>query len=146
MKRATLLAFIFFFIISTNVRALDWAYAFVVWEGKVYEVKQEEWIADSEIGQVIGKVNTKPNDMTGNYYGNASNHYAKGTKYYEIKGISTSTAIAVKEGNQWVKAAYVNEAPFHIMNIFTNIFFIFGLIVVALIVGVAIRNKRRGMN
>lgn len=134
MRRVTFLSLLFFFTISTNVHALSWAYAFVAWEGKMYEVKQDEWIADSEIGQAIGKVNTKPNDMTGNYYGSASNYYPKGTKYYEIKGISTSNAIAIKEGNQWVKAVYVHEAPFHIMNIFTNIFFISGLIVVALIV------------
>lgn len=145
MKRTTLLTLIFVFIIASSVQALSWAYPFVVWKGKVYEVKQEEVIAESEIGQMIGKVKTKPDDMTGSYYGNASNYYARGTKYYEIEGISTSTEIAVKGDNDWVQAVYVHKAPFHILNIFSNKVFMFGIIATVLIaMGVIFRRKKSG--
>ncbi|KQL50424.1 hypothetical protein AN964_22445 [Heyndrickxia shackletonii] len=143
MKRITLLSLLLIFMISSSVQALSWAYPFVVWNGKVYEVKQEEIIKDSEIGKVIGEVKTKPNDMTGNYYGDASNYYPKGTKYYEIKGTSTSTTIAVKEDNHWVKAVYVHKAPFHIMNVISNFYFISAIVIIALIiVGVILRNNK----
>lgn len=133
MKKITLLSLSLLFMISSSVQALSWAIIFVVWEGKVYEVKQEEIIENSVIGNVIGEVKTTPDDMTGDYYGDASNFYSIGTKYYEIKGISTSDAIAIKEGNQWVKAVYVHKAPFHIMNILTNPFFIISIGIITLI-------------
>ncbi|WP_059173118.1 hypothetical protein [Bacillus sp. FJAT-27445] len=142
MKRITFLSLLLIFMVSSSVQALSWAYSFVVWKGKVYEVKQEEIIEASEIGKIIGEVKTKPNDMTGDYYGDASNSYPKGTKYYEIKGTSTSTAIAVKEDNQWVKAVYVNRAPFHIMNVFSNFYVISAIVIIVLfIVGVIFRNN-----
>ncbi|MGG3887522.1 hypothetical protein [Metabacillus fastidiosus] len=134
MKRIIFLSLILIFIISSSVQALSWAYPFVVWKGNVYEVKQEEITEESKIGKIIGEVKTKPDDMTGNYYGDTSNYYPKGTKYYEIKGTSTSTAIAIKEDNQWVKAVYVHKAPFHIMNILSNTFFISSVVIIALIV------------
>ncbi|QFF99249.1 hypothetical protein PB01_10625 [Psychrobacillus glaciei] len=143
MKRITLFSIFFIFIISSTAQALTRAYPFVVWEGKVYEVKQEEIIVNSEISKMIGKVSEKVNDMTGEYYGDASNYYAKGTKYYEIRGISTFTAIAIKEDNQWVKAVYVHKATFHLMNIFSNLFFLAAvLIVVMILIGVIFRNKK----
>ncbi|WP_066399563.1 hypothetical protein [Neobacillus mesonae] len=143
MKRIVSLSLLLIFMISSSVQALSWAYPFVVWKGKVYEVKQEEIIQNSEIGKIIGEVKTQPNDMNGNYYGDASNFYSKGTKYYEIKGTSTSNAIAVKEENQWVKAVYVHKAPFHIMNVISNLYFLSAVIIIALIiVGVILRNNK----
>ncbi|MBU8878819.1 hypothetical protein BGM26_07425 [Bacillus sp. FJAT-29790] len=143
MKRITLLPLLLIFTISSTVQALSWAYPFVVWKGKLYEVKQEIIIKDSEIGKIVGEVKTKPNDMTGNYYGDASNYYPKGTKYYEIKGTSTSTSIAIKEDKQWVNADYVHKAPFHIMNVISNFYFISAVIIIALIiVGVLFRTNK----
>lgn len=126
---------LFLFSFTFSVQALSWAYSFVVWKGNVYEVTEEHVLA-SEIGKEIGEVKTEPNDMTGNYYGNASNSYPKGTKYYEISGTSTESAIAVEvEEKQWVKAVYVHEAPFHWMNLVTKIspFLILFAIVVIII-------------
>lgn len=144
MRRIVLLSLLFVFVISSSVQALSWAYPFVVWKGKVYEVKREEMIGDRNIGKVIGEVKTKPNDMTGNYYGDASNYYPKGTKYYEIKGTSASAAIAVEEDNQWVKAVYVHKAPFHIMNVISNFFFISAVLIIALIiVGFILRPRKQ---
>src|SRR5690606_7458761 len=87
MKKTVLFLVLLFFISSSAVVALSWAYPFVVWNGNVYEVLDESVLED-EIGKKIGKVKTKPNGMRGRYYGDASNAYPKGTKYFEIKGIS----------------------------------------------------------
>jgi hypothetical protein len=141
MRKIALLTLLSILMFSISVQAIKWQYPFVVWKGKVYEVKQEEFISDSEIGKKIGEVKTKPNDI-GNYYGNASNFYPKGTKYYEIIGISTSKAIAVKEDSQMVKAVFVQKAPFHIMNIISNPIFLTLLGVFILIIFRVIFSKK----
>jgi len=146
MKRITVLSLLFMFIVSSAVQALEWAYAFVVWNGKVYEVKTEEIVEDSKIGKMIGEVKTQPDETTGEYFGDASNYYPIGTKYYEIKGVPTSTAIAVKEDNHWVKAVYVHRAPFHIVNLLSNVFFISTVIIIALIVTVIIFRTKKTKN
>lgn len=142
MKKTLFLSLILVFVISSSVHAFEWSYRFVVWDGKVYEVKEEELIEKSEIGERIGKVKTQPYNSSGysdkeKYYGNASNIYPIGTPYYEIKGIPTSSAIAVQVDNQWIKAEYVQNAPYHIMNTLTNLFILvpvmIGLILIAFI-------------
>jgi hypothetical protein len=145
MRRIALLTFLFILMFSFSVHAIKWQYPFVVWKGKVYEVKQEEIISDSEIGSKIGEVKKKPNNI-GNYYGDASNYYPKGTKYYEIIGISTSNAIAVKEENQMVKAVFVQKVPFHIMNIISNPIFFTLVGVIILIIIRVIFSKRKANN
>lgn len=131
------------FLTNSSVQALSWAYPFVVWSGNVYEVTDEE-VIDSLTGKLLGEVKTKPNDMTGYYYGNASNLFPKGTEYFEISGISTSTAIAVKkEKGKWVKAVYVNKAPFHWMNLLTNPFPYFILILIVLFIGLLKKKKSK---
>ena len=143
MKKIAFLSLILVFIVSSSVQAHKWAYAFVVWDGKVYEVKEEQIIEESEIGKSIGEVKTKPNSNTYRYYGNASNYYPVGTPYYEIKGISTSTAIAVKVDDQWVKADYVEKAPYHVMNTITNLLIIVPIVIIPLIlIGFMYRVKK----
>lgn len=110
MKKTICLYLVLLFFAQTSVQALDWAYAFVVWKGNVYEVTDEK-VKETQIGKRIGEVKTKPNDMSGRYYGNASNSYPKGTPYHELKDVSTNEAIAVEVvENQWVKAIYRHEA------------------------------------
>lgn len=134
MKRTLLFFILFILTFTSSVQALSWAYPFVVWSGNVYEVKEEKVLAN-QVGDEIGEVKTKPNDMTGNYYGNASNAYPKGTKYFQINNISTKNAIAVEVGdNEWQKAVYVNKAPFHWMDIFTKILPMLVLIAIVIIV------------
>ncbi len=142
MKKIALLSLILVFMISSSVQAGFWPYHFVVWDGKEYEVKQEELIEKSEIGKSIGKVKTKSvyeKKIDGNstslmtYYGNFSNIYPVGTPYYEIKGISTSTTIAVKVDNQWVKAVYAGKAHAHVMNTITNLYIIAPIVIIPLI-------------
>ncbi|GAM12368.1 MULTISPECIES: hypothetical protein [Mesobacillus] len=141
MKRTLLFFILFILTITSSVQALSWAYPFVVWNGNVYEVKEEKVLAN-EIGEKIGEVKTKPNDMTGDYYGNASNAYPKGTKYFEINNISTKNAIAVEVGdNKWQKAVYVQQAPFHWMDILTKI--LPTLLLIAIVIIILIRVKKR---
>lgn len=143
MKRILFLSLLFVLIMASTVQALSWAILFVVWDGKVYEVKQEMVLDEREIGDVIGKVDTQPDEMTGEYYGNASNYYGIGTKYYEIKGIPTSEAIAVEDEGAFVKAVYDHKAPFHILNVVTNPFFVIAVIGVGLmLVAVLFRRFR----
>ncbi|USK55690.1 hypothetical protein LIS82_03925 [Cytobacillus solani] len=111
LRKLILFLLCFIFTSQLSVQALSWAYPFVVWKGNVYEVTDEEV---SDIGDVIGKVKRGTDEMTGEYFGDASNMYPKGTKYYEIKGISPKIAIAVEvEESKWYKADYVHEAPKH---------------------------------
>jgi len=142
MKSSVMLSILFIFMFSTSVQALSWAYPFVVWNGNVYEVKEEE-VLKSEIGARIGEVKTRPNDMTGNYYGNASNIYPKRTKYFAINDVSIHTAIAVEVGeNQWQKAEYVHEAPFHWMDFVTTNLPLLILIVIVIVFIIRIKKLR----
>jgi hypothetical protein len=74
MKRIAIFLIIFIFAANSSVHALSWAYPFVVWKGNVYQVT-DETMTSSQVKKRIGGVETKPNEMTGNYYGNASNSY-----------------------------------------------------------------------
>ncbi|MDW0115358.1 hypothetical protein QTL97_00190 [Sporosarcina thermotolerans] len=122
MKKTIMCLLIITLLVNSSAHALSWAIEFVVWNGKVYEVTDEK-VIDSLIGKRIGEVKTKPNDMTGSHYGNASNYYPIGTGYFKISGISPRDAIAVEESaGKWVKAVYAHKAPFHWMNVFNGIF------------------------
>ncbi|MGE6256713.1 hypothetical protein ACQKCU_02205 [Heyndrickxia sporothermodurans] len=98
---AVILIVLLLFIVSSRSAMASWAYPFVVWDRYVYVVSDEVVI---EIDKQIGRV-TKYSDKEGNYGGNFSNVYKKGTKYYSIKGISTDIAIAVQEKDGHYKKA-----------------------------------------
>lgn len=143
MKRIFLLSLVLLVTSFASAQALTWAYYFVVRDGNVYEVMDEEILQENEVGKIIGEVKTQANDNTGNHYGNASNYYPIGTRYYEITGIPTSKAIAVEVNGQWLKAVYASKAPFHIMNVFTSPYFIAAVVLIILVIaGVIIRNSR----
>ncbi|CAG9619260.1 hypothetical protein [Sutcliffiella rhizosphaerae] len=116
MKRRMAGCLLLIFVFASPVYALDWAYSFVVWNGNVYEVTDVQ-ISQNDLGPVIGEVKRKANDTNGNYYGDASNTYEKGTKYFEIKEIDSLEAIAVEDSQHiWKKANYLHEAPSHWMD------------------------------
>ena len=120
---------LFMLIFISSAQALSWAYSFVVWNGNVYEVTDVK-VVENEIGEHIAEVKTTPNDMTGNYYGDASNVYPKGTKYYELNNVSSDIAIAVEiKENQYQKATFIREAPFHWMDLFPFLILI-GMIII----------------
>ncbi|GAM12452.1 hypothetical protein [Mesobacillus selenatarsenatis] len=103
---------------SGKPMATSWAYSFVVWDGYIYVISNENVTeVDSEIGQV-----SRYSDME-QYSGNFSNAYKKGTKYYSIEGIGTDDAIAIGESDgQYIKAYREGEYEFDgkqgILNIF----------------------------
>ncbi|MER1986716.1 MAG: hypothetical protein ABS949_10315 [Solibacillus sp.] len=92
--------FIALLTIPTTAFATSWAYIFVVWDGHTYEVTNDKV---SAVGEQIGMV-TSYSDMWPQS-GNFSNHYPKGTKYFEIEGIEPSDAIAVEVGDGHYKKA-----------------------------------------
>jgi hypothetical protein len=142
VEKSLLVLLLSIFTFSTSAQALSWAYSFVVWKGKVYEVK-DEILVDSQIGGSIGEVETWPNEMTGEYYGNASNVYPIGTKYFKVLDLPTSSAIAVEVGQgQWLKAVYTHDAPFHWRDLFTFNLLIWLLVSIAVIIGLHYRRKR----
>ncbi|MFF2175880.1 hypothetical protein ACFVT8_05375 [Lysinibacillus sp. NPDC058147] len=75
----------------------DWVNSFVVWDDYMYVVSDEY---TENVRDVLGEV-TKYSDQEAKYDGNFSNHYREGTKYYEIKGVSPSEAIAIQEGDSY---------------------------------------------
>ncbi|MBS4218091.1 hypothetical protein KHA96_07105 [Bacillus sp. FJAT-49711] len=138
--RSCILAFIVSFLIVPQSKA-SWAYSFVVWDGYVYIVSDESVEnIDKEIGHV-----TKHSDKEGSYWGNFSNAFPKGTKYYSITDTSTNDAIAVQttEGI-YVKATregkYMSEYPLTAIIAFTIIMLVF-------ILGIIIfRPVKKGIN
>ncbi len=139
MKKITIICFLLM-LISPSVQAGEWLYEFVVWNGTVYQVKQDDLIGQQRIGKQIGEVKTQPyselNTSAMRYTGDASNIYPIGTPYYNIKGIPTSISIAVKVDNQWVKAVNVEKAPFHVMNTITNLFIIAPFVAISVLFGI----------
>ncbi|QGH35655.1 hypothetical protein GI584_17065 [Gracilibacillus salitolerans] len=120
------------FLIPTTLHALSWAYTFVVLDGRVYEVTDEQ-INAALISKSVGEVTTQADDHTGKFYGNASNHFPIGTKYFKMEGTDINDAIAVEEQGTYLKAEFVERVPFHWRNILyylTPILFLIGLIII----------------
>lgn len=121
MKKATsAILIVAFLLVGAHAQALSWAYAFVTWDGKIYEVNEDQRLEASQIGEIIGEVEMVADDMTGEYYGDASNFYEAGTKYYEITGTPKDVAIAVQVGNNWVQAVYRGEQPISVKGVLTS--------------------------
>lgn len=97
--------------VSLSAHALSWAYAFVVLDGRVYEV-MDVVVLESDLGDVVGKVKTMADDMDGSYYGDASNMYLIGTTYRAVKGEAVEEVLAVEDGPEWKRAEYRYDAPF----------------------------------
>ncbi|MGD6896710.1 hypothetical protein [Bacillus infantis] len=142
MMKRTLLLFPFVLIIfAASAQALSWAYPFVVWDGNVYEVTNEN-VPESLIGENIGEVETRPDDMTGKYYGNASNEYQIGTNYFEIMDLPTDEGIAVEiADNEWRKAVFAHEAPSHWMDLVPYV--LLTLLLLAAAIAIAFYLKKR---
>nr|WP_309098747.1 hypothetical protein [Fredinandcohnia onubensis] len=145
MKKTLCITLLFLLFHTISANALSWAYFFVVHDGKVYEAKEEVLLKQTELGKEIGKVETKADEYSGDYYGNASNYYEIGTRYYKIQGVPITESIAVEtEVGQYVKAVYVHDAPPHIKNILTSSYFgvIFGIGIV-LLVGITVLKSKQ---
>lgn len=88
---------------SSGGSAGDWAYNFVVWNGDIYEILNEE-VNTSEIEGAIGEVK-QYSDYEGIYSDGFSNKYQAGTNLYKIKDLETSVNIAIEtEEGHYIKA------------------------------------------
>ena len=122
---------------SSTVFATSWAYPFVVWDDHIYVVSEETVI---DIEKVIGKV-TKYSDME-QYSGNFSNVFPKGTKYYSIKGIDTTIAIAIQTSDRHYIKAYL-QGEYTYQTSFTQYIYISLGIFAILLVGIVIYSQKR---
>ncbi|WP_058764271.1 hypothetical protein [Exiguobacterium chiriqhucha] len=97
--------------VSLSPQALSWAYAFVVLDGRVYEV-MDVAVLEADLGEVVGEVKTMADDMDGSYHGDASNMYPIGTTYRKVSGEAMEDVIAVEDESGWKRAEYRHDAPF----------------------------------
>lgn len=141
MKSFVLIVFLTMFALP--VQSVSWSYPFVVHDGNVYEVTDEEVI---HVGSQIGEVNRKTEKMTSDYSGDASNIYPVGTAYMDIIGLPTDIAIAVETApGQFQKAVYTQEQPFTWTNAAMNTFILIITMATIYLVGRGIlRNSSYG--
>lgn len=145
MKKIIPVVLLIVFIFCGTAQALSWAYPFVVWDGRLYEVLEAEQVPASDIAEPIGRVATMADDMSGAYYGNASNYYPSGTVYYAINGKDLAKTIAVEVENEYLEAVYRQKPEFHFMNLLLDyrILMILVLVIMACVIYIA-RHKTRG--
>jgi len=120
-------------ILDIGLVKADWAYPFVVNDGKTYiitDTRVEPSQIDSKIGQV-----TSYSDREGTYSGNFSNYFSKGTEYYSIKGIDINEAIAVRTSEEiFIQSNYQGEYGGSKMDWRRNLPYLVGLILFVIIV------------
>ncbi|WP_342561152.1 hypothetical protein NST84_15855 [Paenibacillus sp. FSL R7-0345] len=125
-----------------TVRAVhaDWANRFVVNEGKSYLISDKRVDAE-QVDSMIGQV-TKYSDEEGTYSGNFSNYYPKGTKYYSIKGVNISEAIAVNPGNgTFIRADYSGEYAGGASLDWSLLWSAAGLLLLAILTFIVVKNR-----
>ncbi|MBM6619481.1 hypothetical protein [Bacillus suaedaesalsae] len=140
MKKTVIIALSLVFAFSHSVMALDWD-PFVVWNGKMYEVTDEEVM---DVEDKIGSVRRKANNMTGKYWGDASNAFPRGTEYYGIHGLSTHEAIAVEvEENKWMKAVYIGASHDEFSLDSITFMLVLGIMLFVVVMVIVLVDKRR---
>ncbi|TCI30243.1 MULTISPECIES: hypothetical protein [unclassified Exiguobacterium] len=125
--------------VSLSAQALSWAYAFVVLDGRVYEV-MDVAVLEADLGEVVGEVKTMADDMDGSYYGDASNMYPIGTTYREVNGEAIEDVLAVEDESGWKRAEYRHDAPFSMRDHLDKV--AYGFVGLGLVVFVMYRFRR----
>lgn len=146
-----IISVVFVFLITCTIQIsktnADWAYAFVVYNGNGYVIT-ETHIEPKQIGKKIGEV-TNYSTLEGVYSGNFSNHFPKGTEYYEIKSVATKEAIAIKENkSSYIKAKfngkYAGSGETDHKNYIMKKLFVYFIVGVVLLFGILyLINKKR---
>ena len=132
-----------FLSVSMSAQALSWAYAFVVLDGRVYEV-MDVAVLEADLGDVVGEVKTLADDMDGSFYGDASNMYPIGTTYRKVKGEVKEDVLAVEDGSGWKRAEYRHDAPFSMRDHLDKVAYaVFGI---GAVLFVSTRVKKRHKN
>jgi len=127
--------------VSLSAHALSWAYAFVVLDGRVYEVMNVA-VLEADLGEVVGEVKTMADDMDGSYYGDASNMYPIGTTYRKVSGEAIENVIAVEDESGWKRAEYRHDAPFSMRDHLDKVAYAAVGIVAALFIFIKVRNRQ----
>lgn len=129
--------------VSLSAQALSWAYAFVVLDGRVYEV-MDVAVLEADLGEVVGEVKTMADDMDGSYYGDASNMYPIGTTYRKVNGEAMEDVLAVEDESGWKRAEYRHDAPFSMRDHLDTI--AYAALGIGVVLFVAIRVKKGHKN
>lgn len=104
----TVLVLVILLIIPFHTAYAKWSYQFVVYNKNVYVITDKKVNAEL-IGSKIGRVTTY-STHEGTYWGNFSNTYPTGTKFYEIIGSDVNKVIAIKKENgDFIEAQYEHE-------------------------------------
>lgn len=127
--------------VSLSAHALSWAYAFVVLDGRVYEVMNVA-VLEADLGEVVGEVKTMADDMDGSYYGDASNMYPIGTTYRKVSGEAIGNVIAVEDESGWKRAEYRHDAPFSMRDHLDKVAYAAVGIGAALFIFIKVRNRQ----
>lgn len=127
--------------VSLSAHALSWAYAFVVLDGRVYEVMNVA-VLEADLGEVVGEVKTMADDMDGSYYGDASNMYPIGTTYRKVSGEAIENVIAVEDESGWKRAEYRHDAPFSMRDHLDKVAYAAVGIGAALFIFIKVRNRQ----
>lgn len=127
--------------VSLSAHALSWAYAFVVLDGRVYEV-MDVAVLEADLGEVVGEVKTMADDMDGSYYGDASNMYPIGTTYRKVSGEAIENVIAVEDESGWKRAEYRHDAPFSMRDHLDKVAYAAVGIGAALFIFIKVRNRQ----
>lgn len=94
MRRAVLASLLILLFGSEQSVFAEWAYRFVVYADKIYEVTEEQ-VLPQQIDKKVGEV-TRYSTKEGSYPGHFSNAFPQGTDYYSIRDTSITAAIAVQ--------------------------------------------------
>ncbi len=84
----------------------SWAYAFVVWNNRIYETTSDQV---DKIGKEIGSIQVYSDEEIDTYGDNFSNTSKIGTKLFEILDTDPAIAIAVQNGDSYIKAVARND-------------------------------------
>ena len=132
-KKIGSLSIIILLLLAPAAKALSWAYEFVIYDQKLYVVQVDSSMAETTIGDKIGEVQVEADEYTGDYYGDASNIYPKGTPYYEIKDTPISEAIAVKVGGSYKLATFETDVPLKVQDVLRSPWSWVGAVVIILL-------------
>jgi hypothetical protein len=123
----------------------DWAYRFVVNEGKTYMVSDQH-VQPEHTGSKIGRV-TFYSDQEGTYAGNVSNYFPKGTEYFLIKDVDIHKAIAVKASDgSFIQANYKGEYKGNPESWSNILPYVFGGMLLIIVIFILINNWRSSRN
>lgn len=86
---------------SQNATAGSWAFRAINWHNVVYRVTDQKV---DKVGSLLGKIKYSSANETDDKGDGFSNYYKVGMELYSVPGVKQTDAIAVKDGDDYIKA------------------------------------------